>query len=243
MRAIVLAAQEEESTGGQPLCMRPLADKSCLQHQIDCLHAYGVDRITVCRGDGSRQIAPNRVRFSDAPHGKPANLLSARADLVGDVLVSYSNVIYHPAILEAVLSSYMSCTLVVDRAWKRSYEARNRSFDKAPLVRVASNGQVLDIGCGLDPNSTFGEFIGLARFSSGFVSRLWSFYETKRMQHAKINGVFPEEATLYDLLNASIVEGERIAVLAVEGAWREVAVEADLARAEPVVDRWFSTLA
>lgn len=248
MKAVVIAAGQgtrlRPYTNDRPKCMVEVAGRPILHHQLDALIKCGVTEIVVIRGYKGRAIDAPGVRFVDnrdyANNNILVSLFSAGAELAGDVIVSYGDIVYHPSVLSHLLDTPGPCTLVIDEAWKKTYEGRtDHPEDQAELCRVSNFGLVTEVGKHVGPSDAFGEFIGLARFSGAFTARMWATYLT-----AQANGMDQpygkapslRKAYLTDLLNIAIENGEPVGVLATEGGWREIDTVQDLERAQGALD-------
>ena len=106
------------------------------------------------------------------------SLFSAGPELVGDVVVSYGDIVYHPDVLTAVLDNNSPGALAVDTAWEATYAGRtDHPVDQAELCRVSPHGFVSRVGKYIPAGrGVLGEFIGLARFRSSLVAHPWALY-------------------------------------------------------------------
>ncbi len=239
MRGILLATGQCAGLEGLSRfpAMTEVAGKSILQHQVDSLREQGVNDITVVRHH-RRCVAEGNVHYAHDPVGlsrSASALFAAQGDLVGDVICSYGNMIYHPAVLSALLEAPMACTLVVDRGWRKSRDPRDRSDREQDLVRVTTHGLVLEITQNWSASGLFGEFIGLWRMSAGFVTRLWGIYQSLL---ALCSPEIGRQLLVSDVINAAIAQGEMVAVLTVDGAWRGISTLQDAQNAGEAFTRW-----
>ncbi|MBU0551081.1 phosphocholine cytidylyltransferase family protein [Myxococcota bacterium] len=243
MKAIIIAAGQGKRlrpyTDDRPKCMVEIGGKPIIQHQVDALRRSGVDDIVIIRGYKKRGLNIRGVRFVDNPHYAEHNILmslfSAGKELVGDVIVSYGDIIYHPAIVETLLDVYAPGVLVVDRAWEKTYEGRSdHPVGEAELCRMEPHGVVIDVGKHVGPQNSLGEFIGLARISAPLVARMWLQYlqaVERGVDKPFGRAANLKEAYLTDMINVLIQDGDIFSVLTTEGAWREIDTVQDLERA------------
>jgi choline kinase len=87
-----------------------------------------------------------------------------------------------------------------------------------------------------------GEFIGLARFSAQGAESIERTWESAR-EHAGLEAPFGRaralrQAYLTDALNAMIASGNRLAPVFIDGTWREIDTQQDLAAAERDLASW-----
>jgi choline kinase len=251
MKAIVIAAGQGSRlrpyTDDRPKCMVPVGGKPILHHQLEAFRAAGIRDIVVVRGYKGRRIRPpagmRGVRFVDNVDYPNNNILEslfcAGAELVGDCVVSYGDIVYHPAVVTGLVEAFTPATLIVDRAWQKTYAGRtDHPVEQAELCEISSYGLVSRVGKQVGPETAVGEFIGLARFDSAVVARLWARYLRARSrgpQTAFGNAPTLRKAYLTDLLNDAIDAGEPIAPLGIDGHWREIDTVQDLERAADAI--------
>lgn len=250
MRAIIIAAGQGQRlrpyTDDRPKCMVPVAGRPILHHQIEALGSHGIDDIVVIRGYLADRIEAPGVTFVENEEFETNNILMslfcAGAHLVGDVVVSYADIVYHPNVVGALLRAQGTGAVVVDRGWHEAYQGRtDHPVSEAELCRITPSGAVLQVGKHVGPDAAFGEFIGLARFSAAVVARFWSYYIQGLAYGDNHPFGFAEtlrQAYLTDLLNVAIDNGERLNVAPIMGQWREIDTVQDLVRAEAVVAGW-----
>lgn len=248
MKAVVIAAGQgtrlRPYTNDRPKCMVEVAGKPILHHQMAAFAKCGIDDVVVVRGYKGRAIDAPGVRFVDnrdyANNNILVSLFTADAELAGDVIISYGDIVYHPSVLSALLDTPGPCTLVIDEAWQKTYQGRSdHGVDQAELCTVSNFGLVTEVGKHVGAEDAFGEFIGLARFSGAFTARMWSAYMAALsggMDAPYGKAPSLRKAYLSDLLNMAIEDGEPVGVLATEGGWREIDTVQDLERAHAAID-------
>ena len=242
MRAIIIAAGQgtrlRPHTADRPKCMVEVAGKPILHHQIHALQSNGIDDILVIGGYKRQGIAGPNIRVIPNKDYLTNNILqslfSAGADLVGDVVVSYGDILYSAHVVESLLGTYFPSALVIDREWEKIYDGRtDHPIEQAELCEVAENGLVLRAGKKVGPDYACGEFIGLARFDSAMVARLWALYLDTMAQGEDqpfVDAPTLRKAYLTDLLNAAIRNGEQFGMVPIHGGWREIDTVQDLER-------------
>ncbi len=251
MKAIVIAAGQGSRlrpyTDDRPKCMVEVGGRPILHHQIAAFQAAGINDIVVIRGYKGRRIQPPHgvrgVRFVDNPDFLNNNILEslfcAGDELTGDVVISYGDIVYHPAVVTGLLDTFTPATLIVDRSWSRAYAGRtDHPVEQAELCEITGYGLISRVGKQVGPDNTVGEFIGLARFDSAVIARLWGRYLRALSRGAdRPFGSAPtlRKAYLTDLLNDAIEAGESIAPLGIDGHWREIDTVQDLERAADAI--------
>jgi choline kinase len=252
-RAIIIAAGQgtrlRPYTDDRPKCMVEIAGRPMLHHQMRALRAHGISEFVIIRGYlGDRIVpdAPEGVRFVDNTDFKNNNILmslfTAGPNLVGDCVVGYADIVYHPDVVRAVLSSPAPGALIVDRQWQTAYEGRtDHPVTEAELCRLNRSlpGLVEEVGKQVGPGGAYGEFIGLARFRAPLVARLWAHYSAALYRGVDAplgNAPSLRKAYLTDLVNEAIADGEYFAAVPIDGRWREIDTVQDLERARAIVN-------
>lgn len=243
MRAIVIAAGQgtrlRPYTADRPKCMVEVAGKPMLHHQLDAFARAGIDDVVVVGGYKKRGIvAPGARVVANTEYATNNILMSlfcAGPHLVGDVIVSYGDIVYAPEIIDALVESHAPGTLVVDRTWRQTYEGRtDHPIEQAELCEISPHGAVTRVGKKVGPANAFGEFIGLCKLTAPLVAKLWALYiETRLAGDEAPYGDAPSlrQAYLTDILNHAAARGELMGVLAIQGEWREIDTVQDLERA------------
>lgn len=259
-KAIIVAAGRGKRLGNEtdeiPKCMVKVAGRSILHWQLRALAAAGVDDVVVVRGyRGDLIAAPGQtLRFIDNPDWAENNILTslmyATAEMPQGFFFSYSDIVFAPAVAEQLAAETAAApdvALVVDRRWEDAYVGRTlHPVSEAELARVADSpaGPVVTrVGKQAVPREDAGgEFIGLARFSPAGAAALRQAWdralaagglEAPYGRAAKLR-----QAYLTDALNAMAEAGVRLAPVFIDGTWREIDTQQDLASAERSVALW-----
>jgi choline kinase len=259
MKAIIVAAGRGRRLGPEtdaiPKCMVPVAGRAILHWQLGALASAGVDEVVIVRGYLGDRIAipgdfPGQVRFVDNPAWAENNILTslfyAEAEMAGGFLFSYSDIVFAPAHAQRVAAADGPVALVVDRLWREAYEGRVlHPVSEAELARVEGAGAtaaVSRVGKRLvTAADAAGEFIGLARFGSEGAEALRAVWRDAAAQgHETPFGAAAtlRQAYLSDGLNAVAARGVALRPVFIDGRWREIDTEEDLARAQSVVAGW-----
>ena len=256
MKAIIVAAGRGRRLGPEtsaiPKCMVSVGGKPILHRQLEALEAAGATDFVIVRGYlGDRIAAPGfAVRFVDNPEWADnnilASLLHAEHEMAGGFLFSYSDIVFAPAHARLVASSADDVGLIVDRRWRDTYVDRQQHpISEAELASVVNDAQGLRVdrvGKTVVPaEEAVGEFIGLARFSSAGARALrdvWARARAGGLAQPYGRAARLRQAYLSDALNALADGGTRLSPLFIDGGWREIDTEEDLARAHAVVDAW-----
>jgi L-glutamine-phosphate cytidylyltransferase len=258
MKAIIVAAGRGRRLGAEtdaiPKCMVEVAGQPILHRQLEALQAAGVDDFLVVRGYRGELIAPPpngpRLRFVENAAWAENNILSslfyAEREMQDGFLFSYSDIVFAPEHARRLAETTAPVTLVIDRRWREAYEGRTlHPVSEAELARVEGSGPdaaVTRVGKRLvRSEEAAGEFIGLCRFSPDGAAALVAVWH-EALAHGREApfgaAASLNQAYLSDALNALVNRGTALRPLFVDGRWREIDTEQDLARAEMAIPTW-----
>jgi L-glutamine-phosphate cytidylyltransferase len=256
MKAIIVAAGRGRRLGSEtseiPKCMVAVRGRPILHRQLDALAAVGATDFVVVRGYlGQRIAAPGySLRFIENREWETNNILAsllyAADEMKGGFLFSYSDIVFAPGHARQVAQSAAEIGLIIDRRWQDTYVGRlQHPVSEAELasVRPAESGLLVDrVGkTVVSPDAAVGEFTGLARFSDAAATALqqvWSDALAVGLEQPFGRAARLRQAYLSDALNALADRGWPLTPLFVDGQWREIDTEEDLARAHAVVETW-----
>jgi choline kinase len=194
------------------------------------------------------------------------SLMFAEPFMADEFLFSYSDIVFAADHAHRVASADLAgggIALVVDRLWRETYVGRvHHPISEAELVSVTramtkADGPAREAGGRSSPatvvdrvgktvvaaDDAVGEFIGLARFSREGAAALRREWQRARSAPGGLEGPYGRaahlrQAYLSDAFNALAAQGEPLTPVFVDGRWREIDTEEDLARAHGVVDGW-----
>jgi choline kinase len=263
VKAIIVAAGRGRRLGPEtaeiPKCMVAVGGRAILHRQLDALAAAGVDDVVIVRGYLGDKIHPpanfaansgRSLRFVENPEWASNNILAslmyAESEMAGGFLFSYSDIVFAPEHVRRLVAAGDDVGLVVDRRWDKAYVGRiQHPVSEAELAKVEGAGpgaRVSRVGKRVVAAAdAAGEFIGLARFSDPGARALrdaWHAALALGLDRPFGTAASLRNAYLSDALNAMADDGVRLSPLLIDGRWREIDTQEDLARANPVVDTW-----
>lgn len=242
MKAIIIAAgmgsRLEHHTAERPKCMVEVRGQSILSYQLDALAQNGVDDIHVVRGYLSdRLVIPGATYYENVNYRENNilhSLFHAESAMDGPFISTYSDIVYRPNVVKAVLESPFDIALAVDRQWAKAYKGRHdHPVEQAELAEIDDH-KVLRVGKQVGPENAVGEFIGLARYSAAgaqIMRETWADVRTKyRDDEPFQNATHFRKAYLTDLFLEIIARGHTVGAALIDGDWREIDTVQDLER-------------
>jgi phosphoenolpyruvate phosphomutase len=259
MKAIIVAAGRGRRLGPEtaeiPKCMVAVGGRPILHRQLAALAAAGADDVVIVRGYLGDRVRPDvggtaPVRFVENPEWANNNILTsllyAEHEMADGFLFSYSDIVFATEHARRVAAAGADVALVVDRRWQDAYAGRVlHPVSEAELVAVeetAGGPRVRRVGKRVVPaDQAAGEFIGLARFSAAGAAALagvWARARARGMDQPFGQAATLRQAYLSDALNQMADEGLALVPIFIDGRWREIDTEEDLARAQTVITSW-----
>lgn len=256
-RAILIAAGRGKRLGPHteeiPKCMVQVGARPILGWVWQALASVGVEELVVIRGYRGdvlesfvRSLVPKAI-FVDNPEWQTNNVLlsmmCAREYFDQPTYVTYSDIIYTPAVARAAATSTAQIGLVIDREFRSIYEGRTEHpLDEGEVSDLSPDGAVARVGKkALPPADAIGEYIGLARLGEQGVATVASTFDRLAREFAgREHEPFQRAATFRnayqtDLWQTLIDGGTRIDPILIDGQWREIDTGQDLARARELV--------
>ena len=238
--AIVVAAgsgaQLFEIDRDTPYCMKIFNGKTVLEHQLDAYEANGVTQISVVRGFQKEKINLEGLKYYDNDDYENNNVLNslffAEQEIEGNVIISYSDIMFSSEVVKRLLGSNADIAIVVDVNLTDRYLNRDsKTIHDAENVIFDANLNVADIGkFKILPGYVFGEFIGMIKlsprgaevFKRNF-NRSKSLFWDKPYQRAKTF----QKAYITDFLKDMIELGIAVQAVIIEKGWQEIVTNED----------------
>ena len=170
MRGIILAAGRGSRLNGvagdAPKCLVRLGGLTLIERQIRTLRAAGIDEIAVvvgCQAERVRQSLGRGVTCVENPRFAETNSLyslwTARALLYSGFVVLNCDVLFHPALLDALLATQQDAALLID--YRRPDQP---PFGDEEMKVKVRDGLVVDMSKTLPPDEADGENLGIVKF-------------------------------------------------------------------------------
>jgi choline kinase len=256
-RAILIAAGRGKRLGSHtdevPKSMVDVGAHPILGWVWKAFAAAGLEELVVIRGYRGdvletfvRSLVPRAI-FVDNTEWQSNNVLlslaCARPFLDQPCLISYSDIIFTPAVARAAVESPAEIGLVIDREFRTIYEGRTEHpLEEGEVADLMPDGSVARVGKrALPAADAIGEYIGLAKLGARGVAAVANTLDALAHRFAGRDGEPFQRAATYrnayqtDLWQQMIDAGIRIDPVLIEGQWREIDTGQDLDRARELV--------
>lgn len=233
MKAVILAAGRGSRlhpyTADCPKCLTELGGQSLIARQLSVLRGAGIDDITIVTGYHAEMLTLPDTRQCHNPAWESTNMVEslfcAEGDFGDDLMVSYSDIVYEPKVIEALIASTAEVSVIVDRHWRAYWEYRfDDPLSDAESLRMTDAGLIADIGGPVrDINEIEAQYIGLMRFRGNGVQALRRTRESLGDVRRAWMAMRPlEKAYMTDLLMEMILTGIDVTAVPIEGGWLEI---------------------
>lgn len=230
-------------TNDRPKAMVSVADRPLIDWLTDTARRVGVENLVVVtgyRGDMLETHLAEDVRTFENPAYDSTDMVHslwcAEAVLEGPVVVSYSDILYTPTVLERVVDSSRDVAVAVDEDWRSYWERRHEDplADAESLILDAEN-RITSIGQSVDSmQAPEAQYVGLVGFSETGLERFRAAYsEAAKSAERSIGADGRSFETLHmtDLLQRVVNRGSNIHAERIKGNWVEIDTPHDLALA------------
>jgi choline kinase len=169
MRGIILAAGKGSrlngTAGDKPKCLVEAGGITLLERQIAALHRSGIEDVTVvvgCQSDRVRARCGSRVTYVENSRFAETNSLyslwTARALLYEGFVVLNCDVLFHPALLDDLLTTHHDAALLI------SYREPGQQYGDEEMKVKVRDGLVVDMSKAMDAAEADGENLGIVKF-------------------------------------------------------------------------------
>ena len=240
MRVIIIGAGRGErlmpTTADTPKCFAEVEGKRILDWSLEAFRSNGLDEICFIGGYRIEKVHDDypEFEFRDNRDWKNNNILRSlfyAEDLMDEPFICcYSDVLFNKNIVARLLASAEDISLAVDTDWLARYEHRTEHPSDDAEKMTVSNGTVTRIHRAIPEPDAYGEYIGVAKFSTDGAARLREHYHRCREEHAgkpwREAKVF-EKAYKIHLFQEMIEAGERMVHVDTPGGYIEVDTQQD----------------
>ena len=243
-KALIIAAglgsRLKKHTENLPKCMLDFGGKTLLQRQLDSYKKNGINDISLIRGYKKEKINYKGIKYFENTDYKNNNILNsifyAEKVINGNIIISYSDILFDTSVVERTLNSNHDISVVVDIDWRGYYVGRkDHPISEAENVIFNSNNEVEKIGkINTGKEEVHGEFIGMIKLSNRGTEifkehfhRLKKIYWNKPFQRAKIF----QKAYLTDFIQELVDIGIKVHCVIIESGWKEIDTVEDYKKA------------
>ena len=243
-KALIIAAglgsRLKKHTENLPKCMLDFGGKTLLQRQLDSYKKNNISDISLIRGYKKEKINYKGIKYFENNDYKNNNILNsifyAEKIINGNIIISYSDILFDPSVVERTLKSDHDISVVVDIDWRGYYVGRkDHPISEAENVIFNSNNEVEKIGkINTGNEEVHGEFIGMIKLSNRgteifkeHFQRLKKIYWNKPFQRAKIF----QKAYLTDFIQELVDIGIKVHCVIIESGWKEIDTVEDYKKA------------
>ena len=174
-KALIVAAglgsRLKGHTVNSPKCMLDFGGKTLLERQLTSYKKNGIEDISLVRGYKKNKISYKGIKYFDNNDFKDNNILNSifyAEDVInGNIIVSYSDILFEPFVVKRALESDHDISVVVDIDWREYYVNRkDHPLSEAENVIFNSNNEVVKIGkIATEKEEVHGEFIGMIKLN------------------------------------------------------------------------------
>ena len=244
MKAIILAAGSGKRISKDfpelPKALIQVNNNSIISRQISTFKKNGIDEIIVITGPFKEKFSMPDItcvydqKFEE--HDILGSLMEAREHIFGDVIITYSDIIFEDLILKKILQTNLDIGIAVDLDWKKAYEDRKlHPISEAENVLFDNSRNILEIRKNIqNSNLETGEFLGITKLSNNGCKLLLKRYDEIRNDKC---GRFYDtksltKAYLTDMIQELIESKIEVKPILISGKWCEIDTIEDLKRAE-----------
>jgi choline kinase len=234
-KAIIIAAGLGSRMKGypeaQPKCLLELGNKSLLQRQISSYADAGISNISLVRGYKKECINFEGIKYFDNDDYENNNILNslfyAEEEISGNVVISYSDILFEDTIVKRLLESKHDISIVVDIDWRGYYvDRKDHPIDEAENVIFDANNDVVKIGKIMtNKEDVHGEFIGMLKLSPrGAEIFKQHFHRSKELYWDKPfqRATTFQKSYITDLIQEIADLGVSVHCVIIERGWKEI---------------------
>jgi choline kinase len=215
--------------------------KRMLDWGLEALAASGISDICFIGGYQIEKVRADYPRFTFRHNidWESNNILASlmyAEDLMGEPFVcTYSDVLFTSEVVTRLLANPADVVLSADTNWLERYQYRSNHPPTDAEKITANNGLVTRIHRGIEPAAAYGEYTGIAKFSTRGAAALKAHHQRCKKLYAgkpfREAAVF-EKAYLIVLLQEMIEAGVPIAHADTPGNYMEVDTQEDFELAQ-----------
>ena len=241
MKLVIVAAGQgtrlRPLTDKVPKCMVPFRGKPIVDHLLDTAHVCGIQEIAIVHGYKAEvledHLRQREVRFFHNAEFASTNMVTslfcAEEFLTSDVIISYGDIVYQPAILQRLCQETAEVALTIDTHWESLWKLRMENpLQDAETLKLGPEGNILELG--KKPKTLAdiqGQYMGLIKWSGSALPSIRGFYRSLDPQ-AIFDGKDFANMYMTSFLQRMIDHLMPVKAVPVQGGWVEIDSLADL---------------
>jgi|APSaa5957512535_1039671.scaffolds.fasta_scaffold01680_11 L-glutamine-phosphate cytidylyltransferase len=244
MKAIIIAAGSGKRLGNKtkkiPKGLLEINGKTILERQIEILKNNGVQDIVIIIGPHKEKFNFQSVKYVEdleyEKHDVLLSLMAAKKEIKGEIITTYSDILFDEKILQEIIKSKIDIGVVTDLNWEQKYEKRSEHPKSQADNVIIENNKIIKIRKNIskiEKNQQNGEFIGIMKFSEKgsdmFVNEFNKIEKNKPQSFH--NAKTFEKSYLTDMIQELIDQNIIVNPIIVNGDWCEIDTSQDLENA------------
>jgi choline kinase len=239
VKALILAAGSGKRMGKYsadlPKGMLNFNGKPLIAWQLEKYRSAGIKEIAIATGYKAELINFEGVKYFHNPRFQTTNmvetLMCCREYLDEDIIISYSDILFTPKLLDLAKTFNGEIGVSVDEDWKKYWILRYDTTEHdLESLDVNSDGKIRGIGKPVsDSDGLNYRYIGFNIFSRSGINAVISLYDEKKLQMSnwEQSGNSFNQGYMTDLMHELIKSGNSIDALVSKGGWLEFDTEKD----------------
>jgi len=245
MKVIVIAAGKGKRISNEfkeiPKSLIPINGKSIFKRQKHAFESNNISKFIIITGPENK-FEDKKIKivqdFESKNHDILGSLMVAKKFVNGDLIISYSDIIFEEKIVKQILETPGDIVIAIDMDWEKAYDGRTEhTVLEAENVLLNKENQILEIRKNIQQNNNMvGEFLGIIKMtekgSKIFLEKidhlqkchLGNFHNAKSL----------EKGYLTDMIQELIDSSFQVTPAFISGKWCEIDTKQDLERAEKI---------
>ncbi len=245
MKVIVIAAGKGKRISNKykeiPKALIPINGTSIFKRQIHAFENNNISKFIVVTGPENK-FEEKKIQiiqdFENQNHDILGSLMVAKKYLNGDLIISYSDIVFEERIVKQILETSGDIVIAIDMDWEKAYEGRTEhTIVEAENVLLNEENKILEIRKNIQQNNNrVGEFLGIIK-----MTRKGSQIFLEKINHLQKyhsgnfhNAVSLEKGYLTDMIQELINSSLQVTPAFISGKWCEIDTKQDLERAEKI---------
>ncbi len=237
MKSIILAAGQGNRlrplTDTKPKCLVEYKGKPLIDYILEAHSACGIKDISIVKGYKAdalkRRNTKEYINLNYSTTNMVSTLFCAEEELDGDVIISYSDIIYSQQVLENLIDSSHDFAVVVDQSWRALWEKRMANpLEDAETLKLSAEGTICELGKkAVSYEEIQGQYIGLFKISRKIVHKVRNFYHSLD-KHQLYDGKSFNNMYMTSFIQQVIDQLTPVYPVFISGGWLEVDCVSDL---------------